>query len=85
MSTPATTPTGYHACVSQPDEDGICMITIFQGAAVIERHYGIRCDQAHQWAAQEVECLNDPRTYGYDLPESESMDAEERHRHGYAA
>ncbi len=49
----------FTAAIEQPDEDGLCVVTIYQGGMVFDRHYGIPCDQVNQWAAQEVECLQD--------------------------
>lgn len=73
----------FTATITHPDEDGYC--TIYITGPNYDECHRISCDQASQWAAQEVECLNDPRSYGHDLPESALMDADEQRRAGYAS
>lgn len=70
----------YTGTVGPADEDGYCAVQVFEAGEPVDCQY-IRRDQAGQWLAQELDCLNDPRTYGVDLPESALMDAEELYRH----
>ena len=42
--------------ISQPDEDGICQITMLIDGEAYSYHQ-VRCDMAAQWAMQEAECL----------------------------
>jgi len=44
--------------ISAPDEDGYCTVTIYIDGERYEGH-SIRCDQANQWAAQEVACIQE--------------------------
>ncbi len=69
----------YTGTISPADEDGYCWVEIFEAGEPAASH-SIRYDQANQWLAQELDCLNDPRVYGIDLPETALMDAEELDR-----
>jgi hypothetical protein len=51
----------YTATISRPDEDGWVVIRVMDPTGTVTDEFGTYHDQAHQWVAQELAILNDPR------------------------